>query len=412
MCKKRESLETTREHTMDEDSDTDSSDVSMSDSDTENSEMNVSAEDTMEKESDLEENDEEEEDETIKAIRNECNKERDRPPNIHCEDFITDLCFHPEHELLAVASIVGDVLLYKYTNSENTLEETLELHTKACRDIEFSHNGDLLFSTSKDKSIMITDMSSKKLLRFYDGSHDSPIYCITVIDENIFATGDDDGTIKLWDLREKGDTQIWKTRKNEDYISDISTNESKQYLVCSSGDGSLTTIDLKNRSVFMQSEEYDEDLTCLGLFRSETKLVAGSSKGKLYLYNWGEFGLHSDAFPGPKTAINALVPVTENIVITACEDGNLRATHLFPHRHLGIAGQHSLSVENIDICNTGKFIASSSHDNEIRFWNIEYFEDFEKVSQKHSKHNRRKELKNNLPSSMAKNSSDFFSGLC
>lgn len=36
-------------------------------------------------------------------------------------------------------------------------------------------------------------------------------------------------------------------KKNEDYISDILTNESKQYLVCSSGDGSLTTIDLQNR---------------------------------------------------------------------------------------------------------------------------------------------------------------------
>ncbi|CAH1957467.1 unnamed protein product [Acanthoscelides obtectus] len=391
----------------------DSCDVSMSDG--ESSEMSISIEDhhDTENESDLDDNTkEEDEDDTIKAIQDESRKQRDRPPNIECEHFITDLCFHPEHDLLAVANIVGDVLLYKYSSSEATLEETLELHTKACRDIEFSQNGNLLFSTSKDKSIMITDMNSGKLMRFYDNSHDSPINCISVIDENIFATGDDDGMLKLWDLREKKDTQQWKTKKNTDYISDIITNDSRQYLVYSSGDGSLTTIDLKNRSVFMQSEEYDEDLTCLGLFRSETKLLAGSSKGKLYIYNWSEFGLHSDAFPGPKTTINAMVPITENIVITACEDGNLRATHLFPHRHLGIAGQHNLSVENVDICNTGKFIASSSHDNDIRFWNIEYFEDFEKVSQKHNKHNTRKELRNNLPSSMMKNSSDFFSGLC
>lgn len=86
----------------------------------------------------------------------------------------------------------------------------------------------------------------------------------------------------------------------------------------------------------MLSEEYEEDLTCLGLFRNGTKLVAGSSKGRLYLYNWEEFGLHSDSFPCPKAAINDMVPITENIVVTACEDGVLRATHLFPHRHLGI----------------------------------------------------------------------------
>lgn len=162
----------------------------------------------------------------------------------------------------------------------------------------------------------------------------------------------------------------------------------------------------------MQSEEYDEELTCLGLFRNETKLISGSSKGKLFVYNWEEFGLHSDAFPGPKTAINSLIPITENIVVTACEDGTLRATHLFPHRHLGIVGQHDLSIECVDICSTGQFIASSSHNNDIKFWNIEYFEDFDKINQKHNKHKKKTELQNNLPSSKIKNVSDFFSDLC
>lgn len=162
----------------------------------------------------------------------------------------------------------------------------------------------------------------------------------------------------------------------------------------------------------MQSEEYEEELTCLGLFRDETKLLAGSNKGYLYLYNWNEFGLHSDAFPGPKTAINALVPITENIVVTACEDGILRATHLFPHRHLGIVGQHELSVENVDICNNGMFIASSSHNNDIRFWNIQYFEDFEKVDRKYNKHKKKNDLKVNLPSSQRRNNAEFFSDLC
>lgn len=161
----------------------------------------------------------------------------------------------------------------------------------------------------------------------------------------------------------------------------------------------------------MQSEEYEEELTCLGLLKNETKIIAGSAKGRLFVYNWNEFGLHCDMFAGPKTAINSLIPVTENIVITACEDGNLRATHLFPNRHLGIVGQHSMSVEKMDICNTGCFIASTSHNNDVKFWNIEYFEEFEKVSNKHNKHQKSKEMRNFLPSSKRKNVSDFFSDL-
>ncbi|XP_066157402.1 WD repeat-containing protein 55 homolog [Euwallacea fornicatus] len=380
------------------------SDVSMSESSDSNLEPETSNQPHEEASSD-------DEDEVIKAIRRECERTNDHPPQIICEDFITDLCFHPHHDLLAVASIVGDVVFYKYGNEENVLQSTLELHMKACRDIEFSLDGKLLLSTSKDKSIMISDFDSCKLLRFYENSHDSPVYCLTVIDENLFATGDEDGRVKLWDLREKGDKQIYQTRKNEDYISDIVCDSAHKYLLCSSGDGSLTTIDLQKRGIFMQSEELDDELTCLGLFRSETKLIAGSTQGKLFFFNWNEFGLNSDAFPSNKAAINTLIPITENIVVTACEDGNLRATHLFPHRHLGIVGQHDMGVECLDICNNGTFIASSGHNNEIKFWNIQYFETFEKVSSKHKKHERKSELANNLPSSKVRNNADFFSDL-
>ncbi|CAH0557152.1 unnamed protein product [Brassicogethes aeneus] len=387
MCEKNTNPEDESVEMVSDDSD---SDVSMTDSESSDNEETINDQnETIESEDEPVED--EEEDEVIKAIRRNAENKRDHPPPITTEDFITDISFHPHEDIIAIANIVGDVGLYKYTNEENTLMESLESHTKACRDVEFSYDG--------------------KLNRFYENSHDVPVYCLTVLDENLFATGDDDGMVKLWDLRERSDKQIYRIKRNEDYISDIITNESKKYLLISSGDGSLLTVDLQNRKFHMQSEEYEEELTCLGIFRGETKLVSGSSKGKLYLYNWNEFGLHSDAFPGPKTTINSLVPITENIAVTACEDGNLRATHLFPHRHLGVVGQHQLSVENVDICNTGKFIASSSHNNDVKFWNIQYFEDFEKVSHKHKKHERKKDLENNLPSSKLKNASDFFSGL-
>lgn len=223
------------------DSDSDS-DVSMSDSSEESIE-----EDEPVVEDEEETIEEEEEDEVIKAIRKASDTKRDHPPIIHCEDFITDLSFHPHEDLLAVASIVGDVFLYKFTNEENTLMNTIEVHSKACRDVEFSNDGKTLFSAGKDKTVMLTDVETGKIVKFYDDAHDVPIYRLLVMDENVFATGDDDGCVKLWDLRIKTDSQVYKTKKNEEYISDMVTNEAQTFLLCSSGDGSLTTIDLRNR---------------------------------------------------------------------------------------------------------------------------------------------------------------------
>lgn len=56
---------------------------------------------------------------------------------------------------------------------ENTeLLATYELHTKACRAVEFSECGEVLFTAAADKSIMVTDAASGKLKQFYDEAHE------------------------------------------------------------------------------------------------------------------------------------------------------------------------------------------------------------------------------------------------
>lgn len=97
----------------------------------------------------------EDDDEVVKAIISEKNKSRDHPPAITCEDFIVDICFNPAKDLIALATIVGDVLFYEYKNDETKLVNTLELHLKACRDIEFDNEGTTLFSTAKVSTSLI-----------------------------------------------------------------------------------------------------------------------------------------------------------------------------------------------------------------------------------------------------------------
>ncbi|XP_043269333.1 WD repeat-containing protein 55 homolog isoform X2 [Venturia canescens] len=353
---------------------------------------------------------EEEDDPVVKAIMSSKELHRDHPPAITVEDYVVDVCFHPTHDTIALASITGDVLLYKYSNEESTLVSTMELHTKACRDIEFSENGETLFSVSKDKCIILTDVETEKMKRVYEDAHENPIYTTTILSENTFATGDDEGVVKFWDIRRSGNDPVFSMKEMEDYVSTMITNSEKKYLVCASGDGSLTTINLSARKLHVQSEEYEEELTCLGLFKTETKLLAGTSKGKMYIFNWGEFGLHSDESPSlTKKATNCMVPITENVVVTGGEDGILRATSIFPHKHLGIVGQHNFSIESLDISNDGTLIASSSHNNDVKFWNVKYFETLNMDGP--MKGGKRKQMKHNLPSSKMDNASDFFADL-
>ncbi|XP_055541992.1 WD repeat-containing protein 55 homolog [Wyeomyia smithii] len=348
-----------------------------------------------------------EQDEVVKAIITEIKKPRSKPPDIKTEDFVTDLCFHPQQDLLSVGTTTGDVFIYNYTNDECVLRDTHELHTKSVRDVEFSLDGDLMISTARDRAIMVTDVETGKLKMFWEDAHEEPVYTMGIIDDHTFATGDDAGVLKLWDVRQK--EVVFKLKEVEDFISCIITNNQRKYILMTSGDGYLTTINIPQRKMYVQSEPYEEELTCMGIFRNDTKLVVGSSKGNFYTFNWGQFGYHCDAFTGPQAGVNKMVPITERIAVTGGEDGILRAMHLVPGRVLGIVGQHSLAVETIDINSTGELIASSSHDNDIRFWNIRYFVDFDDI--KYNSKPDKKAVRHNLPSSQQTNAADFFADL-
>lgn len=166
------------------DSGSNTSDVSDDSSDEEDEQVASTAETSH-----ANEEDEEEEDEVIQAIRRENERQRDHPPTITCDEFIVDISFHPREDILAVANIVGDAVIYKYTLEENTVANRLELHTKAVRDIEFGPDGKVLYSAAKDKAIMLSDVETGKLVHYVENAHDVAPYCITVLDDNMFATG-------------------------------------------------------------------------------------------------------------------------------------------------------------------------------------------------------------------------------
>lgn len=353
-------------------------------------------------------NEELEDDDVIKAIIAEIKKPRSKPPNIQVDDYVVDLSFHPSEDVLAIGTSVGDVLIYKYANEANVLADTQELHTKAVRCVEFTRDGKSVISTGRDLTVVVMDVETGKFQRCWENSHPEPVYSMSVISEHLFATGDDDGTVKLWDLRQKD--AVFALRPVEDFISCILASGTQQkYMLLTSGDGLLTTINLLQRKLYVQSEPYEEEMNCMGTFKRESKLVVGTSKGNYYTYNWGQFAYHCDTFAGPKASANRMVPITEQIAVMGGEDGILRAMHLVPGRVLGIVGQHLMGVDSLDICGSGELIASSSHDNEVRFWNIKYFEDFDAI--KYNSKPDKKALKHNLPSSQRVNAIDFFAGL-
>ena len=56
----------------------------------------------------------------------------------------------------------------------------------------------------------------------------------------------------MWDRRQKTSNPIFSVKEMEDYVSSMLTNEDKKYLVCSSGDGTLTTLNMRGKQLHVQ----------------------------------------------------------------------------------------------------------------------------------------------------------------
>jgi len=223
----------------------------------------------------------------------------------------------------------------------------------------------------------------------------------------------------VWDKRSKQPAISLKI--GDDAITSMISNEEKRILICASAEGAIYAIKIRGGGkVQTESEIYDPEFNCLGLFKQESKIAVGSGSGDVYVFNWNEFGKHSDIYTGigKGEPINALIPITERIIVTGGDDGCIRAVNFFPQKFLGVVGKLPYPIDKMDVCNDGHLISSIGAEKCVKFWNVSYFEgmtvsteDKMKLVKGKAKPMQNELDKANLPSSSHQNASDFYKGL-
>ncbi|XP_069950890.1 WD repeat-containing protein 55 homolog isoform X2 [Cherax quadricarinatus] len=343
--------------------------------------------------------------EEIFGVKPSIEAQREHPPDLEADSGIVDICFHPSVELLSTATMDGEVMIYRY--SQDSVEEVARLshHKKACRAVCYNDDGTVLYTISKDKSLAVIDTQNSAIRQHIKDAHESSVFSFLPIDEFMCASGDDDGTVKIWDLRKK--KPIFDFKCGEQTVTSLITDEQNKFLVASVNDGSIAGFNIRGKALETQSELYGSEMTSLSLVRNDSRLVVGSGEGTMFIFKWGEFGYHIDQFPGHPDQIHCIVPITDRMMLTGCEDGNIRAVHLYAHRFVGIVGQHTdFGVENMSVSHDGSLLASCSMDEVVRFWNIEYLYNTEVDDRKKGSIKRNRGY--NLESSKRRNKHEFF----
>ena len=190
---------------------------------------------------------------------------RHEPPDIYLDDHVMDLKFSPVANVIALSQITGEVRIYAY--SEKAQKEMLHFnyHTESCRQVVFSPDGNALYTGSSDGSIGV--ISNGVLEGQLTGAHPAPINSLIHVENSvIIASGDDDGLIKIWDLRlatqGPGKSCVMKLEEHDGSIMDMKINTEGNKLLSCSNDGYLGVFDLrKSGELYAMSDNFEEDLT-------------------------------------------------------------------------------------------------------------------------------------------------------
>ena len=237
--------------------------------------------------------------------------------------------------------------------------------------MQFDSTGQYLFSTGTDMALNVLDCNTQKVMHRNPRIHMKPVFSMTSFAEGMLATGDEEGVVKIWDMRQQ--KECFSMHDNEDYISDLCYHPEMKQLLATGADGFLSVFNPRRGKLEARSDNMEDELLSCKWLKSGKKAVVGTQEGVLNIFTAGDWGDCSDRFPGHPESVDAMVVIDEDTIVTGSSDGMLRLVMILPNQLLGLVGEHGeFPIEAIEMSYNKSLLASSSHDNKIKFWNIDY----------------------------------------
>ncbi|KAI8074757.1 carbonic anhydrase [Gongronella butleri] len=290
------------------------------------------------------------------------------PSTISFTDPVFDFGFHPSNNLVVAGLITGFIHCYQ----GNELKWATRLSKKSCRGVEFHQDGAVVLTISRDKAIRSVDTASGRILLNIPKAHKYPINRIHALNQHLIATGDDEGVIKLWDMRDRPNiTQ--QCHGHDDFISDFLFVEKTHQLIASGGDGCLSVLDVRKLDKAVRTTDaLDDELLCLGSVQDQTQVVAGSQSGALYFFDKDARHL-KDKWVGHPSSVDTLCTLDDDTICTGSSDGLVRVVSVSPqHQFEGVLGDHGedFAVERLRMAKAAPWLGSCGHDMTLRFWDL------------------------------------------
>ncbi|CAF3439761.1 unnamed protein product [Rotaria sp. Silwood1] len=149
-------------------------------------------------------------------------------------------------------------------DESNHSEIELTYHNGTIRDVIFMHDNlkddsILLSGGAGDCKVYVTDVKKQTPIKSYSG-HQGHIYSLFAWDACSFVSGSQDGTSRLWDIRQPNCVNVIAPRPSNSAVSAVAVDNSGQLLAAGYEDASCLLYDLRGKRVVQVYQPHSNEI--------------------------------------------------------------------------------------------------------------------------------------------------------
>nr|CDS29015.1 U5 small nuclear ribonucleoprotein 40 kDa [Hymenolepis microstoma] len=156
-------------------------------------------------------------------------------------------------------------------------------HGGAILDLALSTDGELLYSASSDKTVAIWDLNVCQRVKKIRG-HQNIVNSVSIARRGpqMIVSGSDDGTVRLWDRRQKTEVQNFQ---NTYQVLSVTFNDTAELIFSGGIDNIIKGWDLRKLDVAMRLNGHTDTVTGLALSPDGNFLLSNSMDNTLRIWD-------------------------------------------------------------------------------------------------------------------------------
>ena len=213
-------------------------------------------------------------------------------------------------------------------------------------------------SGQQDGSIKIWDLENKKEICTLEG-HTSIVWDLKYMEKDKLISGADDNTSKIWNLKDKKNETLYKSKKQ---ISSVVYLGDNKVILASGKNVFLFNLDTKDQESVL-------DVPAWYLLKLKNgDVAAGLGNGLLYILQITDEITVKTKFPkGHKKIINLIIELDNNKLVTCSDENDLILWDINDPESIYMIKGHNDLIKGLCHIEGNKF-ASVSKDNTLKIW--------------------------------------------